>query len=79
MAYRHPLFPTPAIYVVRRAMTEGRRGSSKFWRTVFVLIVAKRFLHKVLDSDVRTVAYERIRPGDTFVLRGVSSRKLPPS
>jgi len=54
----------------------GLRGKSRFWRTVLVLVVARRAFRRVMQSDVRTVAFERIKPGDTIILRGVRSRKL---
>lgn len=76
-SYRRPLVATPAIYVVRKAMSDGLRGTSRFWRVVLVLVLAKRAFGKVMQSDVKTVAYERIKPGETIILRGVRTRDLP--
>ena len=77
MALPRPLVTTPSIYIVRKAMTDGLRGTSRFWRVVLILVVAKRAFSKVMQSDVKTVAFERIKPGETLILRGVRSRDLP--
>ena len=72
---RLPLFPTPSLYIQRRAMLEGRRsGRSRFWRGVFFAILARRMFQRVMRSDPRTLAIERIKPGETVILRGVRSR-----
>ena len=77
MGSRLPLFPSPAMLFVRRAMVEGVRGDSKLWRYVMLAIVARRLLRRVMGTDPLTVAIERLQPGDTLILRGVSTRKLP--
>ena len=73
---RLPLFPTPSIYIQRRAMLEGRSGRSRFWRGVFFFILARRMFQRVMRSQPRTLAIERIKPGETVILRGVRSRDV---
>jgi hypothetical protein len=77
MAIRMPLLPSPRMLFVRRAMVEGIKGENRVWRLVMLVIIANRVVRRLMGSDVRTVAIERIKPGDTLVLRGVRSRKLP--
>jgi len=77
MASRVPLFPSPAMLFVRRAMVEGLRGDSKVWRYVMFAIIASRLIRRLMGTDPITVAVERLQPGETLVLRGVASRKLP--
>ena len=36
MAPRMPLFPSPSMVIVRKAMVEGLKGENKFWRAVDV-------------------------------------------
>ncbi len=75
MAPRLPLFPSPGMLFVRKAMVEGVKGENKFWRAVMIAIIARRVLRRVMGSDAQTVAIERIGPGETVVLRGVTSRR----
>ncbi len=75
MANRPPLFPSPSMIVVRRAMTEGVFGQSRMWKTVAFAIMFRRTMRKLMGSDPHTVAIEKLRPGETVVLRGVTGRK----
>jgi hypothetical protein len=77
MAIRMPLLPSPRMLFVRRAMVEGLKGENRVWRLVMFAIIANRLLRRVMGSDVRTIAVEQIKPGETLILRGVRSRKLP--
>jgi hypothetical protein len=77
MAPRMPLLPSPSMMFVRKAMVEGLKGESKVWRSVMYAIILRRILRKLMGSDPVAVAIERLQPGETLVLRGVSSRKLP--
>ena len=77
MAPRLPLVPTASMLVVRKAMVEGVKGENRFWRYVMFAIIARRVLRRLMDSDPRTVAVERLLPGQTLILRGVKSRDLP--
>jgi hypothetical protein len=72
---RWTVFPRPSQYLARRALVEGRR--SRIWRAVFVAILARRAFHRIMRTEARTVAIERIKPGETIILRGVRSRDLP--
>jgi hypothetical protein len=71
-----PLILSPGVLLTRRAMREGLRGDSKVWRLVLVAIVGRRLLRKLMGSDPATVAIERLQPGETLILRGVTTRKL---
>jgi hypothetical protein len=77
MANRPPLVPTASMLLVRKAMVEGVKGENRFWRFVMIAIVARRILRRLMDSDPRTVAVERLLPGQSLILRGVTSRDLP--
>ena len=74
MAPRLPLVPTASMLVVRKAMVEGVKGENRFWRYVMIAIIARRVLRRLMDSDPRTIAVERLLPGQTLILRGVTSR-----
>jgi hypothetical protein len=76
MASRLPLFPSPSMLFVRRAMVQGVRGNNRVWRLVMYAIVLRRLWQRVMGSDPRTVAVERIGPGETLLLRGVTSRTV---
>ena len=78
MADRFPLFPGPSMIVVRRAMVDGLFGESRMWKMVAFAIIARRTMRKLMGSDPHTVAIERIRPGETVILRGVTGRKPTP-
>ena len=72
-------FLRPSVWVYRTSVREGWVGGNRFWRAVFVLILARRALRKIMGTDPITVAIEQIKPGETVILRGVRSRKLPSS
>jgi hypothetical protein len=74
MAPRLPLVPTASMLFVRKAMVEGVKGENRFWRYVMIAIIARRVLRRLMDSDPRTIAVERLLPGQTLILRGVTSR-----
>ena len=65
------------MLVVRRAMTDGLFGRSRLWKTIAFAIIARRTMHKVMETHPRTVAIEKIRPGETVILRGVTGRPPP--
>jgi hypothetical protein len=77
MAPRMPLFPSPSMVIVRKAMVEGVKGENKLWRAVMFAIIARRILRRLMGSDTQTIAVENLQPGESLVLRGVRSRKLP--
>ena len=74
VAHRSPLFPSPSMLVTRRAMTDGVFGRSRIWKTVAFAIMFRRTVRKLMGSDPHTVAIEKIRPGETVILRGVTGR-----
>jgi hypothetical protein len=75
VAHRLPLFPSPSMLIVRKAMVEGIKGDNKLWRAVMFAIIARRVVRRLMGSDAQTVAIERIGPGETLLLRGVTSRR----
>jgi len=75
VAGRIPLFPTPAMLFVRRAMVEGVRGRNRVWRMVMYAIVLRRLWRRVMSTDARTIAVEKIGPGDVVLMRAVTSKR----
>ena len=75
-ARRRPSYLAPSAFLVRSAVRKGLFGESRVWKAVGIAILARRGLRKLMGSDPRTVAVERIKPGETVVLRGISSRDL---
>jgi hypothetical protein len=73
-AHRMPLFPSPSMLVVRRAMVQGLFGESRMWKLIAFAIIGRRMLRKIMDSEPRLVAIERIRPGETLIMRCVTGR-----
>jgi hypothetical protein len=74
MANRVPLFPLPSVLIVRRAMVDGLFGDSRMWKLIAFAIIGRRMLHRIMGTAPRTVAIERIRPGETLIMRGVTGR-----
>jgi hypothetical protein len=74
MAGRTPLFPSPSMLIVRRAMFDGLFGDSRFWKVLAFVIIGRRMLQRIMGSEPRVVAVERIRPGETLIMRGVTGR-----
>ena len=67
----------PSSVLYRKSMRHGIFGDSRVWKAIGFAILARRAFRKIMGSDPRTVAIERIKPGETIVLRGVRSPKLP--
>ena len=74
MADRTPLFPSPSMLVMRRAMVDGLFGDSRVWKVLAFVIIGRRMLQRIMGSEPRVVAVERIRPGETLIMRGVTGR-----
>ena len=79
MADRTPLFPSPSMLIIRRAMLDGLFGDSRVWKVLAVVIIGRRMLQRIMGSEPRVVAVERIRPGETLIMRGVTGRPPKPS
>jgi hypothetical protein len=69
-----PLFPRPRFAIVRRAMNEGVFGDNRFWKAIGFAIIGRRIFRHIMQSEPRLVAVEKLKPGQTIVLRGVTSR-----
>ena len=74
---RRPGYLAPSVWMFQKSVRDGIFGDSRIWRTIGLLIIGRRALRKVMGSEAQTVAVERIKPGETIVLRGVRSRRLP--
>ena len=74
MADRTPLYPSPSMLVMRRAMFDGLFGDSRVWKVLAFVIIGRRMLQRIMGSQPRVVAVERIRPGETLIMRGVTGR-----
>jgi hypothetical protein len=61
----------PSAWLYRKSMANGVLGDSRFWKAIGTLIIARRVFRKLMGSDPKIVAIERIKPGETVVLRGV--------
>jgi hypothetical protein len=71
---RMPLFPRPSFLITRRAMVDGLFGDSRLWKLIAFVIIGRRMLRRIMGSEPRIIAVERIRPGETLILRGVTGR-----
>jgi hypothetical protein len=76
---RRPTLFAPSALIFSNAMRKGLFGDSRVWKAVGIVILARRGLKKLMGSEPRTLAVERIKPGETVILRGVRSRDLPAS
>jgi hypothetical protein len=76
---RRPTLLAPSALIFSNAMRKGLFGDSRVWKAVGIVILARRGLKKVMGSEPRTLAVERIKPGETVILRGVRSRNVPAS
>ncbi len=74
MADRTPIFPSPSMLIMRRAMVDGLFGDSRVWKVLAFVIIGRRMLQRIMGSEPRVVAVERIRPGETLIMRGVTGR-----
>jgi hypothetical protein len=71
---RRRLYLSPSQYIFRRSVTDGIFGDSRVWKALGFFIIGRRLFRRIMGSDPRLVAVERLERGQTIVLRGVSSR-----
>jgi hypothetical protein len=64
-------FWSPFILVRRRALTRGVLGNSPLWRVVAVVVFGKSLLKRLVGGGEEIVTVERMRPGETMVLRTI--------
>jgi hypothetical protein len=69
--FRAPSYFAPSVWLYRKTVANGLLGESRLWKTIGLLILARRAFRKLMGSDPKIVAIERIKPGETVVLRGV--------
>ena len=74
---RRPGYLAPSAWMFQKSVRDGIFGHSRLWRIVGLVIIGRRALRKLMGSEPQTVAVERLKPGETLILRGVRSRKLP--
>jgi hypothetical protein len=68
---------SPSEWVYRMGVRRGLIGGDQVWRVVLVLIVARRAFRRIMGTAPGTYATEEIKPGETLILRGVRSPKMP--
>ncbi len=73
-----PRYLSPSAILFRKSIRSGFAGDSQAWKVIGMTILGYRLLRRVMGSEPRTIAVERIRPGETVILRGVRSRDIPP-
>lgn len=66
------------MLIYRKSLRRGLFGNSRVWGWVFWVIMGRRALRKLMRSQEK-VAVEEIKTGETLILRGVRSRKMPGS
>jgi len=71
---RFPLL-SPGFWVRRKALSQGILGDSRFWQLVALLLFTRRIWRKIMGSDPITVAVERLEPGQSIILSGVTLKK----
>lgn len=79
MARRGQSMYSPSVVLFRSAMRKGIFGDSRVWKAVGIAMLARRGFKKIMGTEPRTIAVERIKPGETVILRGVRSRNFPTS
>jgi hypothetical protein len=72
---RNPLFLSPSMYIFRKSVAEGILGHSRVWKAIGFFMIGRRMLRRIMGSDPRTVGIERLAPGETLILRGVTARR----
>lgn len=65
------LVPAPSVVIWRRSLRRGLLGDSRLWKVVGLAILGRRLFQRAMRSEPRTVAVERLRPGETLVLRAI--------
>jgi hypothetical protein len=61
----------------RESIREGFIGGNRVWQVVGVAVHGRRVFRKVMNSGPELAARERIRPGETIILRGIDQRTEP--
>jgi hypothetical protein len=62
---------SPSLLVRRRALTQGVLGNDRLWRAIAAVMFGASFLKRTLGRTEEIVTVERLRPGQTIVLRAI--------
>ena len=65
-------FWSPFILIPRRAVTRGLVGDSRLWRVVAAIVFGTSLLKRFVSGGEEIVTVERMRPGETMVLRTIA-------
>ena len=56
------------------ATSKGLLGSSRGWRIVFGLIMAKRFWGKIMGKEPQVVAVDKLKPGQFMTIEAIGPK-----
>ena len=71
---RRPSLLSPGVLIFRKSLRDGIFGNSRFWKAAAFVILGRRLLRRLMGAEPRTVAVEKLVPGQTLILRGVTER-----
>ena len=67
---------SPAAFIRRNSINKGLLGDDRLWRTVFLVISARRVLRKLAGSEPELLAVEKLKPDQTLVIETVHPRRI---
>ena len=72
---RRPRALSPTAAIRRRALDRALVGDDRLWQSVFFMIVMRRLTRRVMGSEPKLVAIEKLEPGESIKLSSVDKRK----
>jgi hypothetical protein len=65
-------FWLPSLLIRRRALARGVFGDNTLWRVVAAILFGMSMLKRIFRGGEEIVTVERMRPGETMVLRTIA-------
>lgn len=66
----------PSVLVRRASISKGLLGDDRFWRTIFLLMMGRRAMRKIMGSDPEVVALDRLEPGQFMTIEAIDPRAV---
>lgn len=74
MGRRRPSVLSPTALIRRRALDRALVGDDRLWQSVFLMIVSRRLMRRVIGSEPKVVATEKLKAGQKIQIASIEGR-----
>jgi hypothetical protein len=65
---------SPTGFIRRRALDRVLAGDDKLWESVFIMLVTRRLMRRVMGSEPKLVAVEKLKAGQKVEIAAIDGR-----